>query len=251
MWYVIRQVATGLNRMHTLGLVHMDIKPENILITDDGILKLGDLGMARPVQTNEDGLEGDARYMAPELLNGSIKTRQLDLFSFGVMVWELAAGRNPPKEGDMWQKFRDGSAPDPSTYVRRSKELCTLVRQLMSPKVRHRPMAEDILALPQVQSASNDTFIVDVIRQSRQDGSKRRRTSNGLHDTRPTSSRSFQHIASMAGAGGKNSESTPLSLRIPSFDAAFVPPRDGMSTPTDQLFPTNYSNPFGTPSSKK
>merc|ERR1712166_439195 len=80
--------------------------------------------------------------------------------------------------GDMWQKFRDGSAPDPSTYVRRSKELCTLVRQLMSPKVRHRPMAEDILALPQVQSASNDTFIVDVIRQSRQDGSKRRRTSN-------------------------------------------------------------------------
>ena len=83
-----------------LGLVHMDIKPENILITNDGILKLGDLGMARPVQTNEDGLEGDARYMAPELLNGSIKTRQLDLFSFGVMVWELAAGRNPPKEGE-------------------------------------------------------------------------------------------------------------------------------------------------------
>ena len=98
-WYVIRQVATGLNRMHTLKLVHMDIKPENILITEDGVLKLGDLGMTRPVDCNEDGLEGDARYIAPELLNSPIKTRQLDLFSLGVMIWELAAGRNPPKEG--------------------------------------------------------------------------------------------------------------------------------------------------------
>ena len=100
-WYVIRQVATGLNRMHTLKLVHMDIKPENILITEDGVLKLGDLGMTRPVDCNEDGLEGDARYIAPELLNSPIKTRQLDLFSLGVMIWELAAGRNPPKEGSL------------------------------------------------------------------------------------------------------------------------------------------------------
>jgi serine/threonine protein kinase len=86
----------------------MDIKPENILITEDGVLKLGDLGMTRPVGCNEDGLEGDARYIAPELLNSPIKTRQLDLFSLGVMIWELAARRNPPKEGDLWQKFRDG-----------------------------------------------------------------------------------------------------------------------------------------------
>jgi serine/threonine protein kinase len=56
-------VATGLNRMHTLGLVHMDIKPENILITEQGVLKIGDLGMAQYVNTDEDGLEGDARYV--------------------------------------------------------------------------------------------------------------------------------------------------------------------------------------------
>ena len=61
--YVIKQVATGLNRMHTLGLVHMDIKPENILITEQGVLKIGDLGMAQYVNTDEDGLEGDARYV--------------------------------------------------------------------------------------------------------------------------------------------------------------------------------------------
>ena len=248
-WYVIRQVATGLNRMHTLGLVHMDIKPENILITETGILKVGDLGMARPVQTNEDGLEGDARYMAPELLNGSIKTRQLDLFSFGVMIWELAAGRSPPKEGDLWQKFRDGNAPDPSSYVRRSKELCSLVRQLMSPKVRHRPMAEDILALPLVQKATNDTFIVDVIRRSRQDGSKRRRTMERSHSgTRPTSSRSFQHIAGLANDNGGGSH---LNVRIPTFELG-RDARDGMSTPTDQTFAHDYAHsPFDTPSSKK
>lgn len=202
--------------------------------------------MARPVQTNEDGLEGDARYMAPELLNGSIKTRQLDLFSFGVMIWELASGRSPPKEGDLWQKFRDGNAPDPSIYVRRSKELCLLARQLMSPKVRHRPMAEDILAMPQVAQAINDTFLVDVIRRSRQDGSKRRRTGqrNQLSNS-GSSSRSFQHIVGLADEG--------LSLKIPSFETDMMFQRDGMSTPTDQTFSHDYAHvtPYGTPQSSK
>jgi serine/threonine protein kinase len=244
-WYIIRQVATGLNRMHTLKLVHMDIKPENILITEDGVLKLGDLGMARPVDTNEDGLEGDARYIAPELLNSPIKTRQLDLFSLGVMIWELAAGRNPPKEGDLWRAFRDGHAPDPSTYVRtRSKELCTLVKQLMSPRPRHRKLAEEILAMTQVQNAKHDTFIVDVIRRSRQDSSKRRRTERPMSSS--TSSRSFQHISSLNGDG--------LSIRVPSFDAFSASTlRDGMSTPTDQTFSHDYANvpTFGTPTNKK
>ena len=43
-WYVVKQVATGLDQLHTKGLVHMDIKPDNILISDTGVLKLGDLG---------------------------------------------------------------------------------------------------------------------------------------------------------------------------------------------------------------
>ena len=104
-------------------------------------------------------------------------------------------------------------------------------------------MAEDILALPQVQAAVNDTFIVDVIRRSRLSNTKRRRTTT-------SSSRSFQHIAGLAG----EKESTPLGIQIPSFDVnAAASMRDGMSTPTDQTFShdyAHYGSPF-TPSNKK
>ena len=58
--------------MHTLGLVHMDIKPENILITEQGVLKIGDLGMAQYVNTDEDGLEGDARYVFVVHVGGTL-----------------------------------------------------------------------------------------------------------------------------------------------------------------------------------
>ena len=158
--------------------------------------------------------------------------------------------------GDLWQKFRDGRAPDPSSFgVRRSKELCDLVRLLMSPRPRHRRMAHEILEMAPVQAAKHDTFIVDVIRRSRQDDSKRRRIA-GTRPMSSMSSRSFTHISSLAGSktdGGSNGVGNGLSIRVPSFDA-FSAVRDGMSTPTDQTFSHDYANPlpsFGTPTNKK
>ncbi len=246
-WYVIKQVGTGLDRMHTNGLVHMDIKPENILISSDGVLKIGDLGMAQNVDSLEDGLEGDARYMAPELLQSSRKTRQLDLFSFGLMIWELAAGRPPPKEGAEWRAFRDGKATDPRAYHRRSAALCGLVRQLMDPVARKRPLAEAVLECPEVRKLSKKgrSFILKMINRSRQrDNTKRRKTSPDVG----SGSGAFRHIGASAGGkeGGGVSGGGSLRIGIPSvqFDAQarLQAERSGMHTPTDQIVGHSYAN---------
>ena len=229
-WYVVKQVATGLDQLHTKGLVHMDIKPDNILISEAGVLKLGDLGMARPVNCSEDGLEGDAVYMAPELLTSPVKTRQLDLFSFGVMIWELASGRLPPRDGSRWKRFREGQAEDPPANLRRSQRLCRLIRGLMHPQPRYRPNSEEVLleaeqALSRIGRKSSfvsegknearvgkgGEFILRMVQRQarlRDDQAKKRRRTMSEAPPGITSSGSFQHINGVGSGGG-------LRLNIP------------------------------------
>jgi serine/threonine protein kinase len=82
-WSFIVDVAAGLQHIHSNGLVHMDIKPQNIFLTEDGTLKIGDLGMMREDGNVEDGHEGDHVYMARELLDTNAKAPSADIFSFG------------------------------------------------------------------------------------------------------------------------------------------------------------------------
>jgi serine/threonine protein kinase len=267
-WYVVKQVATGLDQLHTKGLVHMDIKPDNILISDTGVLKLGDLGMARPVNCSEDGLEGDAVYMAPELLTSPVKTRQLDLFSFGVMIWELASGRFPPRDGSRWKKFREGQAEDPPQNLRRSKRLCRLIRSLMHPQPRYRPNSEEVLqeaaqALSRIgrkgaaastaamegkkEASGGGEFILRTIQRQallRDDQAKKRRRTMSDEPTGITSSSSFQRIAGSGGSGSSGG----LRLSIPQngFDPnRLQQERMGMCTPTEQIVGLSYG--MGTP----
>ena len=80
-----RAVAQGLSRIHGEHIVHVDIKPENILVTRDWVLKVGDLGLAYDLTgSRRDGVEGDNRYMAPELLDGP-PTCAADIFSLGMV----------------------------------------------------------------------------------------------------------------------------------------------------------------------
>ena len=85
-WSFIVDVAAGLHHIHSNGLVHLDIKPQNIFLTEDGTLKIGDLGMVREEGNVEDGHEGDHVYMARELLDTNAKTPSADIFSFGTFL---------------------------------------------------------------------------------------------------------------------------------------------------------------------
>ena len=95
-------VADGIATAHAAGILHRDIKPANILITKGGYAKLADFGIARsaPERTNETvtvtGLVmGTVPYMSPEQASGRPADARSDIFSFGVVLYEVLAGRRP------------------------------------------------------------------------------------------------------------------------------------------------------------
>jgi eukaryotic-like serine/threonine-protein kinase len=96
-----RQAALGLAHAHAAGLVHRDVKPQNLLLDRDGTLKVADFGIARggagATLTQAGTLLGTAAYMAPEARRGDAATAASDLWSLGAVLYELLTGRPPRK----------------------------------------------------------------------------------------------------------------------------------------------------------
>ena len=96
-----RQIAQALAAAHQSDIVHRDIKPENVMVRRDGILKVLDFDLARQAgglgQASQSSamLAGTLSYMAPEQIRGESATRASDIFSLGIVLYELAAGRHP------------------------------------------------------------------------------------------------------------------------------------------------------------
>jgi len=99
---VIASVLAGLSALHKVGVIHRDVKPENIILANDGRIKLTDFGLARPtaqLQTEGSPLYGTVAYTAPEVLRGERLDARCDIYSIGVTLYELLTGRQP-FEGD-------------------------------------------------------------------------------------------------------------------------------------------------------
>ncbi|MCK6507576.1 protein kinase [Myxococcota bacterium] len=95
------EVAEALAAVHDQHLLHRDLKPANILVLPDGRVKLVDFGFAGSVDRPDDsGTAGTLRYMAPERLAGTVTDQRADLFSLGVVLFELLARRPPHVGGD-------------------------------------------------------------------------------------------------------------------------------------------------------
>lgn len=98
-----RDIASGLARAHDSGIVHRDLKPENVMVTPDGGIKILDFGLAReapeaPPESSDPtrtGVAGTPGYMAPEQAAGHRVDARADVFSFGVVFWEMLSGQRP------------------------------------------------------------------------------------------------------------------------------------------------------------
>jgi WD40 repeat protein len=96
---VLENVSNALALAHRYGIVHRDIKPENILLDEDGNAYLADFGIAQIVSTTKDDDEfggmGSPGYASPEQINGGLISLQSDIYSLGLVAWELLAGHHP------------------------------------------------------------------------------------------------------------------------------------------------------------
>ncbi|MEP6757587.1 MAG: Stk1 family PASTA domain-containing Ser/Thr kinase [Actinomycetota bacterium] len=96
---VLDQTLAALDHAHAKGIVHRDLKPENILITTDGVVKLTDLGLARAFadakNTRAGAVTGTVQYLAPEQIRGEPADPRSDLYSLGIVCFELLTDRLP------------------------------------------------------------------------------------------------------------------------------------------------------------
>jgi serine/threonine-protein kinase len=115
-----RDMATGMTVAHQAGVIHRDLKPANILVNDEGLLKIVDFGVAAAASSGDTQLTktgyviGSPKYMAPEQILGKKVDFRADVYSLGVLFYEMLTGTPPYTKGDhmsvMYQHVQ-GKAP--------------------------------------------------------------------------------------------------------------------------------------------
>jgi predicted ATPase len=124
---IITQVCKALEHAHGSGIIHRDLKLENIILTPSGVVKLMDFGLARTETdlhvTEEGAVIGTFQYIAPELLMGDPPSIQSDLYALGVMFYELACGQPPFKGSDFSALIAQHLQVEPARPVSHNPEI--------------------------------------------------------------------------------------------------------------------------------
>lgn len=149
---IASQVAQGLAKAHRSGIIHRDIKPGNLMITADGLMKILDFGIAklagRAGLTRTGSVVGTPAYMSPEQMNGDDVDVRTDLWSLGIVLYEMVTGQRPFRGGheSVLREAILHAAPEPLTQRRPDApaELQRLVSGLLAkdPTARTAPAEE-------------------------------------------------------------------------------------------------------------
>jgi tRNA A-37 threonylcarbamoyl transferase component Bud32 len=152
---IVIEIGEALMHAHSLGIIHRDVKPENVMVRKDGVLKLMDFGVAQVVDlermTVTGQILGSPAYMAPEVLDGRTLDFRSDVFSLGVMLYQMATGALPfsgKNPHEVLRRVSEGKFADPRTVNRLvSDQLARVIARSLARKPEDRyPAVEAMLA---------------------------------------------------------------------------------------------------------
>lgn len=146
-----KQIASGMSSAHAAGVVHGDLKPDNLLVSPDGTIKIMDFGLAKRTAARDlesstllmtdsgAGLSGTPRYMAPELARGETSTPASDVFAVGLLVYEMLTGEAAIHGDNLLEVLRHVDGFDPSELVSKLPDpFATLLSGAMASKPEDR-----------------------------------------------------------------------------------------------------------------
>ena len=145
------QACVGLNYLHQNNIIHRDIKPENLLISKEEVLKICDFGWS--AQSNEKRVTfcGTLDYMSPEMINSEPHTSKLDIWSMGILLYEMLHGSPPYRAKNPKEQYRNIASSNFTIGSHISRSASQLIKSILQLKAESRPSIVDMLRSQWVQ----------------------------------------------------------------------------------------------------